>query len=239
MRRNMDLKSLFQVVKKNFVMILAISLIMLLAGVLYAKLAITPMYTTSVKLFVKNKVGDTETITTGDITSSQNLISSYMVFMNDNEVLQKVTEGMEGKYTLLQIRNMLSFEQIQDAMFIQITAESPVPEDSQRLCTLAAANAKTVIEAATETQNINIVGTADTPDRPSSPNIAMYGLLGLVIGFLGSFLVFYFLMARDNTIKGKRTILDYFDVPFFGEVPSFDGAGKGAKSYDSYGYGYK
>ena len=124
MHKNVDLKSLLQVLKKRFVMIALISVIAMLAGVLFAKLVITPTYVSSIKIYVNNKVGDTDKMTQGDIASSQELISTYMVFMNDNEVFQRVAEGMNGKYSANKVKSMLSFEQVGDSTFIRITAES-------------------------------------------------------------------------------------------------------------------
>lgn len=236
MHKNVDLKSLLQVLKKRFVMIALISVIAMLAGVLFAKLVITPTYVSSVKIYVNNKVGDTDKMTQGDITSSQELISTYMVFMDDNEVFQKVAEGMNGKYSARKVKEMLSFEQVGDSTFIKITAESYSPEDAQKLCSLTAENAKKTIESTTKLQNIEIYGTANTPDRPASPSIFMYALLGFLVGFLISYVVFYIKNAGDNTIKGKNTIVELFDIPFFGEVPSFDEPDKGARSYGAYGH---
>lgn len=238
MRKTIDLKSLLQVLRKNFVFIALISVITLLGGVLFAKLAVTPTYVSNVKIYINNKVGDTDKMTQGDIDSSQNLVSTYMVFMNDNEVFQKVAEGMKGKYTIGQVKSMLSFEQVGNSTFIRVTAETPSPEDSQKICDLTASNAKTIIESITKNQSIEIYGTANTPDKPASPNISMYALLGFIVGFAISFILFYIRAAKDNTIKGKNTILENFDIPFFGEIPSFDGAAdKGAGSYGAYGYG--
>ena len=237
-RKTVDLKGLLQVLRKNLVLIALISVITLLAGVLYAKLAVTPTYVSSVKVFVNNKVSDTEMITTGDITSSQELISTYIVFMNDNEVFQKVTEGMDGKYSIDKVKSMISFEQVGDSTFINITAESPSPEDSQKLCSLTASHAKTIIESVTKIQNIEIYGTADTPDRPAKPSLPMYALFGFVVGFAISYLVFYIKAAKDNTIKGKDTILENYSIPFFGEVPPFEESGKAADHYGTYGYGH-
>lgn len=236
MRKTVDLKSLLQILRKNLILIAFISIITLLAGVLFAKLAITPTYVSSIKIYINNKVSDTDKVTQGDILSSQELASTYMIFMNDNEVLQKVAEGMDGKYTLNSIRNMVSFEQIANSTFIQITAESFSPEDSKRLCELTASNAKAIIESITKIQNIEIYGTANMPDHPASPSIPMYALLGFIVGFAVSYIIFYIRTARDTTIKGKNTLIGNFDVPFFGEVPSFDEADKSARSYESSGH---
>lgn len=236
MRKTVDLKSLLQVLRKNFVLIALISAITLLAGVLYAKLVVTPTYVSSVKIYVNNKVSDTEKITYNDIISSHELVSTYMVFMNDNVVFQKVAEGMDGKYSVSKVKSMLTFDQVGDSTFIRITAESSSPEDSQKLCSLTADNAKSIIESITHTQNVTIYGAADTPDRPVSPSIPMYALLGFIIGFVVSYIVFFIKAAKDNTIKGRDTILENFNIPFFGEIPSFRGNGKGADSYGAYRY---
>ena len=56
------------------------------------------------------------------------------------------------------------------------------------------------------------------------------------MGFAVSYVAFYIRAVRDNTITGKNTIVENFDVPFFGEIPSFDEINKGAKSYRKVDY---
>ena len=232
MHKTVDLKSLLQVLRKYFILIASISIITMLSAVLYAKVAVTPLYVSSIKVYVNNKASESEKMTTGDIMSSQELVASYMVFMDDNAVYQLVAEAMDGKYSVSRIKSMLSFEQIGDSSFIRITAQSPSAEASQKICTVTAENAKTVIESVTKIQNVEVYGTANTPVAPSSPNLLMYALLGFLLGFAVTYFILFIRIAKDKTIKGKETILAHYTVPFFGEVPSFDGRRRETAAYD-------
>jgi len=241
-KTTIDLKSLFQVFKKNWVLIIAVAVIVMLLAVMYAKLFITPLYTSSIEVMVDNRNSTTNNPTNSEVLSSQELTSTYIVFMKNDMVLKAATEEVNNKYpndrySLGQVRSMLNFSQINNAMFIKITADTPSAILSRDLCIAVAQQAEKAIEATMGIDTIKIVGTASTPKAPSSPNIALYGLIGAVAGFAGCFVILLILAMRDNTIKDKHTVKEYFDLPFFGEIPSFDTA-KGSRDYGAYSTKY-
>lgn len=244
MDRSISLKSLLAVFKKNLVFILLSSVIFAIGGVVFAKTMVTPLYGSSIEIFVNNKITDQNIISSSDINSSQQLTSTYIVFMKNDEVLSKVAESMGGKYSVTKIRSMLTFSQISNAMFVKIVAKTPSADDSSKICTLVAENAKKVIEDVTKVENMEIVGTANTTTSPVSPNVGLYAVLGFLIGLVGSFVIFYILAYKDTTIKDKESVLEIINAPFFGEIPSFNTVGRGKYGYGygnygySYGYGY-
>lgn len=208
MRKTCRIKSLFRALKKNFVLIVAVTVIVMLLGVLYAKLFVTPLYTSSVEVMVSD--------------DSYTTPSTCIAFMKNDVVLQKVTESMEGKYTVSQIRSMLSFERVDDSMFVRITADTPSPEVSRQLCVAVADYTKETIMENTGVDNIIIVGTANTPVSASSPDLLLYGVAGAIIGFVICSIGVCIRALKDNTIKDKRTLTENFDLPFFGEIPAYD-----------------
>ena len=238
--KSINLKSLVAVFKKNLVFILLSSIVFAIGGVVFAKTMVTPLYGSSIEIFVNNKITDQNIISSSDISSSQQLTSTYIVFMKNDAVMSKVVEDMGGKYTISRLRNMLTFSQINDAMFVKVEAKTPSADDSRDICMSVARNAKQVIEAITKVENIEIVGTAKTSTVPASPNLSLYAVLGFLIGLIGSFAIFYILAYKDTTIKDKESVLEIINAPFFGEIPSFNSAKKGkyGYGYDNYGYSY-
>lgn len=238
MDKSINLKSMLAVFRKNLIFILLASVIFSIGGVVFAKMFVTPMYSSSIEIFVNNKATDQNIISNSDITSSQQLTSTYIVFMENDAVMGKVLEDMNGKYTISRLRNMLTFSQINDAMFVKVEAKTPSPDDSREICISVAKNAKQVIESITKVENLEIVGTAKTSTVPASPNLSLYAVLGFLLGFVGSFAIFYIFAYRDTTVKDKDSVLEIVNAPFFGEIPSFGTAGRGKYGYGNYGYKY-
>lgn len=240
-KTTIDLKSLFHVFKKNCVLIIAVAIIVMLAAVVYAKTLVTPLYKSQIIIMIDNRNSEEETPTVGDVTSSQQLTATYMAVLEDNVVIEKAREALDGRYTVPQIKNMVDVSQVNDAMIIKITADTPSPEDSRALCNAIAEAGEKEIEAMLNIDNIKIVGEANTPVTPSSPNVTMYGLIGAVLGFGACYVILFILSIKDNTIKDKHTLKEHFDLPFFGEIPSFNTPSKGYKKYGNkydknYGY---
>ncbi len=237
-KTTIDLKSLFQVFKKNWVLLVAVAIIGMLGAVIYAKTLVTPLYKSQISIMIDNRISNETNPTVGEVTSSQQLAATYMTLLDETVILEQAEEAMDGKYTVSKIRAMTDFTQVNDAMIIRITAETPSPDDSKALCDAIAKYGEIEIEKLYKVDNVGIVGTANTPVAPSSPNITMYALVGTVLGFGICYVVLFVLSMRDNTIKDKHTVKENFDLPFFGEIPSFTTTGRGYKKYGKYASKY-
>ena len=235
-KTTIDIKTLFQVFKKNWAIIIASAIILMMGAVIYANTLVTPMFTSQIDVMIDNRLSNEVNPTVGEVTSSQQLTATYMTVMeNEQVVLKKVQEAMNGKYTVGQIKSMIKLSQVNDSMIIRIKATTPLPEDSSSICDAIAKFGEAEIETTLNIDNINILGSASTPLAPSSPNVTMYGLVGAVLGFAISYVIVFVLALRDNTIKDKHSVKEHFDLPFFGEIPSFNTNSRGYKKYGRYG----
>ena len=87
MRKGFDLKNILLVLRRQAKFIIIITLAAMVAAILIAVLLVRPKYTASIEVMVNNKASEVSGITTSDIVSSQELTSTYIVFMRNDEVL--------------------------------------------------------------------------------------------------------------------------------------------------------
>ncbi len=78
------------------------------------------------------------------------------------------------------------------------------------------------ITAGIKASNITLVNPARQPSHPSSPKVtltvALGGLLGMIFGVVGAFLLDYF----DDSIVGPETVEQITPIPVIGTIPDFD-----------------
>ena len=84
------------------------------------------------RCFVYNRK-TTSNITSGDLQTSQKLVSTYIVILKSNSVLNKVAEELGGKYSAEDIRKMLTTGAINDTEAFNITITDKNPETAQNI----------------------------------------------------------------------------------------------------------
>ena len=69
---------------------------------------------------------------------------------------------------------------------------------------------------------MRIVDFAVRPESKSSPNITMYALVGMIVGFVISCVVIVILKLFDNSINGEDYLINNYKYPVLGVIPDFD-----------------
>ena len=107
-----DLGRVFRSVLDRAWMVAAVSVlcaVLTFAGTFFL---ITPRYKASAMFYVNNNsfsVGDASlSISSGDLTTSRNLVDSYLVILNTRETLNVVIDYTGTSLTYAELRNMIS-----------------------------------------------------------------------------------------------------------------------------------
>ena len=87
-RDTFDLMELFQQIKKYFWILLLSMLVMGMAGLGISKFVIEPEYESAITMIVNTRQDNSGVVTNDNITSAQNLVSTYSVIIKSNTVLK-------------------------------------------------------------------------------------------------------------------------------------------------------
>ena len=92
-----DLRELFLLVKKNILMILAVTIASAAVGFLISAFLLSPQYEASATLIVNSREDQTAqtTITNDQITSATKLVDTYSVILTSDTVLDKAIADLE------------------------------------------------------------------------------------------------------------------------------------------------
>lgn len=223
MEEQIDLRELFGIVLKRVRVIALVALISLFLSGVVTFFILTPVYETSTTLMVSRAQEITDThLQYQDILISHRLVNTYREITTSNRVLYRVIDLLEIEMTADQIRNMVSVTALRDTEIIEISVENA---DKDFAVNLANSIARVFMEEVVEIMridNVQIIDQAGLPQAPVSPrplmNIALAGVLGLMIGLGFVFLIEYL----DNTVKTSDGIEKRLELPVLGIIPSFD-----------------
>ena len=88
-KTTIDIKTLFQVFKKNWAIIIASAIILMMGAVIYANTLVTPMFTSQIDVMIDNRSSNEENPTINEVTSSQQLTATYITVMENEQVVLK------------------------------------------------------------------------------------------------------------------------------------------------------
>ncbi len=216
-------RDILQIIKKNIIFILIISIIFALCSFFVTKFFIPKSYKATVKLYVK---------TSYDVSNSyegiqsynyaKTLVATYIQMLDTNSFYSTVSDALNEKYTASQLSSMISFSSIEDTEIFQASVVSQSPTEAKSIADAIAATAPEAISKVNNDAQLKIVDDATVPKSPTSPNVNRNVLLaflaGLIISLIFAFIRDYF----DVKIKYNDDMTTIAGLAVLAAIPDFE-----------------
>lgn len=221
-----DIKEIIYYIFKKKVWVILCCILGLIAGVVYTKFFVTPMYS-SYSTVVLSKPTDTSTISTttsegitqNDITLNSKLVATYSEIMKSRAVASEVKEKLELDISEEALMSNISVTAKDDTEMLKIQVSN---EDPVVAANVANSLSEVFSSKVKEIYNIENVTVIDTAIPSSSPynvsyakNAAIFGMVGLVLCCGVLFVIFYF----DTTIKSKSEVEELLGLEVLAVIP--------------------
>lgn len=233
-----DLRRLFGAITKKSWLIIAISVLCAALTFLGTFFLIAPKYEASAKFYVNNNaisVGNTSvSLSSGDLTTSRNLVDSYIVILRTRETLNDVIDYAGANRSYSELKNMISAQAVDSTEIFQVTVTSEDPQEAERLANAVAYILPKRIATIIEGTSAKVVEAAVVPASASSPSYVKNTLIGFLLGFVLSVGVIALREIFDTTICTEEDISQSCSYPVLASIPDMCSPGKG-NAY--YGYG--
>jgi capsular polysaccharide biosynthesis protein len=239
-----DLRELFLVLLGEFKWIALASLGGVLLAFVVTGWLIAPTYTSTVSLYVNNARSSAEAagaVNLNDLTASQRLVNTYIVILQDDEVLQQVADQLMLEYTRQSLESILPFtdtprgrvllpETLRNAItlssvnateIMRIEATTKSAALSARICTVMTEVAPATLQRVVKAGSVEVIGAAKIADEPSSPSLPLNLVIGFLAGFALSVLGVLLANGLDNRITDEEGVKQRFNIPILGTVPDF------------------
>ncbi len=226
---DIDLRKIFFALRRRLGIIILVAVVCGIASGCFTEFFIEPTYSTSATMCVSSttdRVATNSSITSGEITASQQLVNTYTVVLKSDIVLEKVIEelGIGDSYSASSIASMLTVSQITDSMVFKITVKNHNPELAMNIANAIVDIAPSEIVRIVKAGNAEVVDYAKLPTSPSSPNVKKNIVIAAIIGFTAAFVIFLIYEIFDTTITNEKDLEREFEYPILGSVPRLDSA---------------
>lgn len=242
---NFSVEKAIKLLRKNFILILAVALLLSAAMYYYTIKTAVPIYTAYTELYVNTKV------TEGDkylgIGAENSYSATYIEMLKTVKFCKVVYQGLSDEFKAMTspagVYGSLRVGSKNETAIITVRVANANNALAKAVAESAAHNASIYLNERFGVDNVEIVEDA----RISGVTAVDYKK-NVIIGFIfGAFATFFFVFVKDMydyRIRSTEEISERYNLPILGTVPTFDskaGTDKNAnKSYiNRYKYKYK
>lgn len=221
-----DLMDLFQVVFKKLHLVLLAGIIAALVAVLVTKLFMTPVYTSTTKMYVLSKQDANSAVTSSDLQAGSQLTKDYMELIKSRSVMEQVISQLQLDMSVDKLSGEITVSNTADTRILSISVENESPKLAKEIADAVRESASvqiTQITQITDADAVNMVEEGNLPKDPTSPNTMKNAMLGGILGIflaLGAIVLIYIL---DDTIKTPDDVERYLGLTVLTSIPIASG----------------
>lgn len=202
-------------------------------GFVYSSFCITPMYSSSIMLYVNNSsiVNATLSFSVSDISAAQSLVKTYSVILEARDTLDEIIKKTGVEYTHAELCEMISASDVNETEVIRVTVTSDDAEEAYLIADCISNVLPDRIAKIISKSNMAVVDHAVIDNNKVSPSISKYTKTGLLLGSLVSLVVLIVLAMLDGTIHDEEYLLKTYDYPILAKVPNLLGTSEKKYAY--------
>lgn len=202
-----------------------------------ASFVITPKYEAEALLYVNNSsfsVGNTSfSISNSELSAAQSLVDTYIIILNSRTTLNTVIKEAELDYSYAELKEMLHAEAVNGTEVFSVKVTSEDPAEAEKIANTITNVLPETISEVVDGSDVRIVDYAVIPTKKASPNVTVYTLIGLLIGFALMCIVITVHEMTDTLIHNEDYLLETYNLPVLAVVPDLVN-NKGSGYYSSY-----
>lgn len=221
--------------------------IIILVGVLTAAIgfsiaafAITPMYSSSVMLYVNNSdfaLGNTSfNISASEISAAQSLVKTYIVMLQNRTTLTEVIEKADVPYSYGQLSGMIEASAVNETEVLKVKVTTADPYESAKIANCIAEVLPQRISEIIEGSSMEVVDSAVANTSKVSPSITNYTAVGFILGALVAVIILVIVDLMDDTIHDEDYIINTYGYPILAKIPNLVNTGNKGRGYYAQSY---
>lgn len=218
----MELQDYWRTVRRRWMLVVG-SVVVLVALAAAYTWSVTPLYSSSTRLFVSTSQADENSAYTGNLFATQR-VASYADLVTSNQLAERVSDDLGGIPTG-ELRGKVTASSVPETVLLEISATDADPELARDIAQAYAEQLQELVEELETPSGSNravvkatLIDDAQVSQAPVSPNparnLALAAVLGLLLG-IG------LAVARDlldTTVKGADDVAEITTAPVLGNI---------------------
>ena len=189
----------------------------------YFKVSSIPVYKSTAQVCISNEATQTSTsVNTSALIGATNLLPSYIEVLESKQFLAQISDDLDNKYSISDVKSMIKFEGVDSTNIITIT----VTNEDAHVAYLVASSS--VSNAPSEMSRVFGGGSTtftEYPEEATSPepmHTTRNAAMGLLVGAAIAMLIIFLVNLFETRVKSKDDLMSRYGLPIIGEIPSLD-----------------
>lgn len=213
-----DLVEIWQVIKKQFgLLVVIVILCAILAGVI-SKFFIAPKYTSSSTIFLTPSISESGVVDYTSQNSNEKLVNNVMALLVQDNILSEVAK-QTGMESVEDLRDQIEVSNDTNTTLVKVEATTLDPKLSKNIVNSMVNVFIDTMQENLNLKNIEIVDKAKLSYEPSGPNVKKNILIGAAAGFVIDALIVVLKVLTNTRLKSKEEAEKYLNLPVFCELP--------------------
>lgn len=213
-----DLRELFKVLKKNILLVLVISVLCAAIGLVSSMFLINKKYSSEATIYITPKVTEQGTIDYNSIQTNSRMVNNYMEILKGETILAKVADQV-GMESCAEVLNTLTVSNPENTELISVSSETTDPELSQQIVSLVISTFTEDMMDILNLNNVTIINDAKVNEKPVSPSVPRYTILGFAVGMVISCGYVFITFLFDKRLRTREEAENFLGVPVLATVP--------------------
>lgn len=204
-----------------FIVILAV----LVGGATYTyfKITATPEYKSSARLLITTEGQQTSTdVNASAMSNAANLLPTYIEVLQSKNFLNTISDDLDNKYTVEDIKGMLTMQAVTDTNIIKIEVLNEDAHVSYLICSSIVNNAKREITRVFGGGTTEPTEWPEENTKAESLHTARNAVIGLLAGAVVAMVIIFLVNMFDTRVKGKDELVAKYGLPILGEIPNLE-----------------
>lgn len=227
MEEKIELRQYWNVLRKRWMIVVALPLIAALTSGVISFFVIKPVYQASTTLIVGKKASESgpdagKILDNNVLLANQQLAKTYALIAQSRTVEQKVIDELDLELTVEGLDRLISINPVKTTEILEIQVSNTNSELAASIAnTMAQEFSKAVIEIK-KVDSVSIIDTAVIPNKPIKPNKTLNVLIAFVVGLMASVGLIFLLEYMDNTVKTSSDVEKLLGIPVLGIIPDYE-----------------
>lgn len=215
----LDLTELFLTIWKKMYLVIVVGALFAVLAYMGTKMFITPLYTSTTKLYVLSKHDEGTAITYSDLQTGTQLTKDYMELVKSRPVMEQVINELNLDMSITDLKDSITVDTPEDTRILEVAVENADPELAKTIADKVREAVSVQIKEIMAVESVNTVEEGNLPEEASSPNVLKNAVIGGLLGCVLVVGIISLIFILDDTIKTPDDVEKYLGLNVLTSVP--------------------
>ncbi|MCC3756094.1 Wzz/FepE/Etk N-terminal domain-containing protein [Staphylococcus capitis] len=216
MENTLDLTKIWEIIKKNWKILVIIPLIFLVLSAVITFFIVKPKYEASTQILVSQKEKESKMMAQ-EVQSNIQLVNTYAEIIKSPRVLDDVAKENKD-YSADKLSKMIEVNTEADSQILNVGVKSKNEKESEKIANDVAKVFSKDVPDIMSVDNVSVLSKANGTAEKVSPKTTMNLLAGLILGLALASIIAALKEIFDKRIRTEEDVEKELGIPVLGSI---------------------